>query len=235
MALTIKSFSHLAEDFSSDICTDSKEQSKADKLLGGGKVADILLWREEKETFVDFLVLSLLFYWFLISGRTFTTSAASLLLSTITILYGYGILPSKIRSHFNIQRIPLSSFEISEKVVKDIVTSIASLWNRWFDNIKILAKGEDWNHFFKVAFSLYFVKSFVLQSLTVAIGAALVLAFTAFFIYEQYESEIDGLVNILFNNTKGFLRKYLPASIASFLENNGILHKGNCTAADKKK
>lgn len=61
-------------------------------------------------------------------------------------------------------------------------------------------------------------------------NAALVFSFTAFFIYEQYESELDGLAMLLFNCTKqlkSLLTCNLPAPIASFLCNLRILHKHN--------
>lgn len=45
-------------------------------------------------------------------------------------------------------------------------------------------------------------------------------AFTAFFVYEQYEPEIDGLAKHLINSIKGsaeLLTRILPPSAASFL------------------
>ncbi|KDP43887.1 hypothetical protein JCGZ_20897 [Jatropha curcas] len=235
IALTIQSYSNLVED-PSFMRYNLEEQSKADKLLGGGKVADILLWRNEKKTFTYFLIFAMLFYWFFLSGRTFASSAAKLLLLVSTILYGYGILSSMISS-FAIQRISLSWFEISEAVVKDSITSIAYLWNRGVKRIRLLAQGEDWNNFIKVAFSLYFLKLILLQSLTVLVGVALVFAFTAFFVYEQYESEIDGLVEIVVDRIKGkqrLLMRNLPAPVALFLQNKGMLHKQNGPMAVNK-
>eukprot|EP00256_Glycine_max_P041193 XP_006590931.1 3beta-hydroxysteroid-dehydrogenase/decarboxylase isoform X2 [Glycine max] len=148
VTLTIESFSHLARDSSFSRCCSSTEQSKADKLLGGGKVADILLWREEKKSFACFLVLVLLFYWFFLSGRTFISAAARLLLFSTLLLYGHGFLPSKLFG-FHIQRIPTTYFEISDTAVKDSVTTTVYLWNRGFQNISGLAQGDDWSAFFK--------------------------------------------------------------------------------------
>ncbi|KAJ9189022.1 hypothetical protein P3X46_000364 [Hevea brasiliensis] len=229
IALTIDAFSHLVKDPSFIRCTNFEEQSKVDKLLGSGKVADILLWRDEKRTFTYFLCFAMLFYWFLLSERTFTSSVAKLLLIITTILYGYGILPLEI-SGFTIQRISLSWFEISETVVKDSVTFIAYLWNRWVNkNVRLLAQGEDWNKFFKVMFSLYFLKLILLRSMTLVVGMvgiALVFSFTAFFVYEQYEPEIDGLGKILLDRikeSKRLLMRNLPETVASFLQNKRIL------------
>ncbi|KAF2601958.1 hypothetical protein F2Q70_00024545, partial [Brassica cretica] len=74
---------------------DTAIQSKADQFLGCGKVADILLWRNEKNTFVSFVVLNLLYYWFFSSGSTFTSSAAQLLFVLAVALYGLSFVPSK--------------------------------------------------------------------------------------------------------------------------------------------
>ncbi|GAY61939.1 hypothetical protein CUMW_213880 [Citrus unshiu] len=223
---TIQSFSHLARDSSLAYSRDFNEQSKVEKLLGGGKVADILLWKDEKKTFTYFLVLVLLFYWFFLGGSTLTSSAAKLLLLLSAVLFGYGILPSNIFG-FNVKRISPSCFELSETAIKDSIARISFLWNMGFRNIRLLAKGDDWNNFFKVAGSLYLSK-LMLQSFTWSIGLALVFAFTAFFVYEQYEPEIDGLAKFLFNylkKSKVSLIRNVPAPFVSFLYDCKILHE----------
>uniref|UniRef100_A0A0R0HB36 Reticulon-like protein n=1 Tax=Glycine max TaxID=3847 RepID=A0A0R0HB36_SOYBN len=219
VTLTIESFSHLSRDSSFPRCCSFTEQSKADKLLGGGKVADILLWRDEKKSFAYFLVLVLLFYWSFLSGRTFISSAARLLLLATLLLYGHGFLPSKLFG-FHIQRIPTSYFEISDTAVKDSVTTTVYLWNRGFQNIRGLAQGDNWSAFFKIAVFLYLLKLILSELFTKMIGIGLVIAFMAFFVYEQYESEIDGLVDFLFTSLKEFmiyLMRISPVSILRLL------------------
>ncbi|KAK7341566.1 hypothetical protein VNO80_24500 [Phaseolus coccineus] len=219
VTLTIESFSHLSKHSCLSRCRSSMEQSKADKLLGGGKVADILLWRDEKKSFTYFVVLVLLFYWFFLSGRTFISSAAKLLQLATLLFYGHGFLPSKLFG-FKIQRIPFSCFEISDAVVKDSVITTVYLWNKGFQIIRRLAHGEDWSAFFKVAVFLYLLKMFLSKLLTKLIGIGLVFAFMAFFVYEQYESEVDGVVDILFTSLREFmiyLMRISPAFISRLL------------------
>ncbi|XP_031273567.1 3beta-hydroxysteroid-dehydrogenase/decarboxylase isoform X2 [Pistacia vera] len=146
---TIESFSHLAKDSPLAHYSDLNEQSKVEKLLGGGKVADILLWRDEKKSFTYFFALVVLFYWFFLSGRTFTSSAANLLLLVSIGLFGYGFLPSNIFG-LKVPSIPLSSFEISETLIKNSMARIAFLWNRGIWNLRTLAKGDDVNNFIKL-------------------------------------------------------------------------------------
>ncbi|XP_065869157.1 3beta-hydroxysteroid-dehydrogenase/decarboxylase isoform X2 [Euphorbia lathyris] len=227
LALTIESLSELVNDPAFMRYFNSQQDSKVYKLLARGKVADILLWRDEKKTFKYFLTFAILYYWFLLSGRTFASSAAKLLLLITAVLYGYGILPPKI-SNFTIQGPSASWFKISETAVIDSVTSVAYMWNSGFYNIELLAQGRDWSEFFKVAVFLYLAKFILLQSLTVVIGVALVFSFTAFFVYEQYEFEIDELVNIMVSRImelKLLLTRKLAAPAASFLQNEGLLQK----------
>lgn len=66
-------------------------------------------------------------------------------------------LPSLCRFGFNVKRISPSCFELSETVIKDSIARIAFLWNMGFRNIRLLAKGDDWNNFFKVC-SAYYIK-----------------------------------------------------------------------------
>ncbi|XP_061357560.1 3beta-hydroxysteroid-dehydrogenase/decarboxylase [Gastrolobium bilobum] len=231
ITLTIESFTHLARDSSFSGCRSSTEPSKADKLLGGGKVADVLLWRDEKTSFTYFLVLFLFFYWFFLSGSTFISSAARLMLLATLLLCGHGFLPSKLFG-FPIQRMPMSSFEISAAAVKRSVATTVYLWNKGFQNIRGLAHGEDWSTFFKVAVFLYLLKLILSQKLLSSlIGIGLVFAFMAFFVYEQYESEIDSTMDILFTSSKEFviyLMRILPVSISRLVHyhENFQLYKG---------
>ncbi|KAF4370999.1 3beta-hydroxysteroid-dehydrogenase/decarboxylase [Cannabis sativa] len=218
VSLTIQSFSHLAQDiFYSRYC-DRVEPSKVEKLLGGGKVADILLWRDEKKSFACFLALVLLFNWFFLSGRTFADSAAKLLLLLTFALFGYSVLPTKVFG-FDVKRLPISCFEIHEGILKDSITAVARLWNRGFYCVRSLANGHDWELFFKVVASVYFLKLISIQSLMMAMGIALAFAFTAFFVYEQYESEVDGVSKLLHSGVKEVVKllKSLPHSAASII------------------
>ncbi|WJX51629.1 3beta-hydroxysteroid-4alpha-carboxylate 3-dehydrogenase3beta-hydroxysteroid-4alpha-carboxylate 3-dehydrogenase(decarboxylating) [Trifolium repens] len=219
VTLTIEAFSHLAKDSSFSRCCGSDDRSKADKLLGSGKVADILLWRNEKASFTYFLGLVFLFYWFFLSGSTFISSAARLLLLVTLLLCGHGFLPSKLFG-FPILKVPVSNFKISDMAAKDSVAIIVHIWNKGFQNIKELGQGGDWSTFFKVSVFLYLLKLILSKLLTTFIGIGLVFAFMAFFVYEQYESEIDELADFLTASLKEFmvyLMRILPVSVSRLL------------------
>ncbi|GFY81356.1 hypothetical protein Acr_01g0011650 [Actinidia rufa] len=68
----------------------------------------------------------------------------------------------------------------------------------------------------------------LLHYLTEAIGVGLVLAFTSFFVYEQYEAEMDGIVKILLivmKEATGLLMNNLPVYVTSFLHNSETLNE----------
>ncbi|KAK8548299.1 hypothetical protein V6N13_054900 [Hibiscus sabdariffa] len=232
---TVESFSHLAKDSYFMRFSNFDEQSKAEKLLGSGtvtlnyfdSVSDILLWRDERKTFSCFLTLAMVFYWFFFCGRTFTSSAAQLLLLVTAMLYGHGILASE-RCGYAVPKIPSSCFEIQDSDVKTLVGYVSYTWNRVVHSIKLLAKGDDWSRFFQVLVFLYFFKWIVSYSLAVLVGFVLVFAFTAFFVYEQYESVIEGLVAVLLFcvvESKGLIMRTLPDSITAFIQNGGVSHR----------
>lgn len=201
ISLTVDSSPHTSRDspFMNHIYSD--EQSKVDKLLGGGKVADILLWRDEKKTFCCFLFLTLLYQWFFLSGRTFISSCAKLLMLIVVLLCGNQILPSTIY-RWKIPEVSSQFFEISEVDMRHFFLALAWMWNGMCHLIKSLAEGTDWYTFLKVSTSLYACKLIIPCFLRMAIGVALVLAFTLCFTYEQYEKEIDDMATVILSSTK---------------------------------
>nr|GMD85414.1 3beta-hydroxysteroid-dehydrogenase/ decarboxylase isoform X1 [Ipomoea batatas] len=218
---TVRLSPHLAKDSFFSRYTDYDEESKVHKRLGGGKVAEVLLWRDEKITFAHFLLWFLIYYWFFLSGRTFVSSLAILLLLIATMLCGYSVLPPVVYG-ITVPRISWSCFEISEVDMRICVTTIGNMWNRMNHGTRLLAQGEDWCTFLKVAGLLYCLKLIVSLSLTAILGVALVLVFLVFFIYEQYEEEVDGVAKVLFScgmSALSFLSRNSPMPLASILSN----------------
>ncbi|CAI9108697.1 OLC1v1008367C1 [Oldenlandia corymbosa var. corymbosa] len=224
ITLTVESFSHLAQVSTFTKYKDSGEQSKADKILGSGKVADILLWRDETESFTYFLSLALFYYWFFLLGRTFISSVAMLLLLVAVLLSFNCFLPANIFG-MSFPRVPSSYFEISEETVRTSFSIMGYIWNSGCHLMGSFARGEDWHTFIMMVALLYSFKMAATHCLTLSIGCALVVAFNAFFIYEQYEEEIDGVVTSLFIYTRKsgrWLLMNLPRPLASRLPDRFI-------------
>ncbi|PWA64674.1 3-beta hydroxysteroid dehydrogenase/isomerase [Artemisia annua] len=205
IALTVKSFTHLAKELPSSRLGDVIEKSKVEELLGSGEVADILLWRDERRSFISFLGVAFLYYWFCECKRTIISSTAQLMLIIIVVLFGYARLSPKFYgsarlspkiSVCSISR-TLPCFEVSEMFMRSFVRTIANIWNGVGHLAKSLAEGSDWSLFSKVVVSIYIFKLLVVNNFPTSIGVGLAFSFVFFFIYEQYDVEIDGLVGIV--------------------------------------
>lgn len=221
IALTVKSFSHLAKGSSTSKDIHYIELSKAEAMLGYGKVADILLWRDEMETFSSFLATAGLFYWFFVSERTFISSTAGLLLVPTFFLIVISLLPVNI-----LQKMPLPRLEISDGTMRSLIKKAACVWNEGVHLVKSLAQGENWILFSKVVIPLYVLKLIISHSFAMLVAAALVSAFTSFFIYEQYEEEVDEFSRLAFIVAKcawTLLVTSLPAPIASLFSTDDEL------------
>ncbi|GAB4854021.1 3beta-hydroxysteroid-dehydrogenase/ decarboxylase isoform 2, variant 2 [Ancistrocladus abbreviatus] len=186
---TIESYSHLRAErqFKRD------GPSKAYLFLGSGKVANTLLWKNEKQTLATVLILVAFYYNFIASGHTIITAISKLILVASIFLYIHAILPGKILG-YTIEKIPVSVFHCSEEMSHRIALSVASPWNVAVRVLKSLCKGNNWVLFLKVV-GILLIMSFLgaisLQSLFIA---GLPVFFVAFYIYEKEEEAIDRLV-----------------------------------------
>ncbi|GKB83140.1 3-beta hydroxysteroid dehydrogenase/isomerase, partial [Tanacetum coccineum] len=192
---TIEASSHLAKDSSSILLDQLYEQSKIQQLLGGGEVAEILLWRDETKSFVCFCGVISLFYWFCLCERTVVSSTALLLLLIVVFLYGYAQL-SHEDPQLSSEVSKRSLFEVSEMCMRRYVRNVVNIWNGVGHIFRSLA-GGDWSLLFKVVVLIHLFKLLVVNSFPISLGIALAFSFIVFFVYEQYEEEIDGLVGII--------------------------------------
>nr|XP_043628607.1 3beta-hydroxysteroid-dehydrogenase/decarboxylase-like [Erigeron canadensis] len=214
---TIESFTHLAKDSSSTVLGELYEQSKMEQLLGGGEVAEVLLWRDERKSFFCFIGVASLFYWFCLCERTLVSSTAQLLLLVIVFLYGFARL-----SHENFSMSTEVSRYVrsvlSEMDMRSYARTVANTWNGGSHVVGSLAQGGDWSLFLKVVVSLYLFKLLSVNSFPTSLGIALAFSFILFFFYEQYEEEIEGLLGIL----KELLMQFME-SVPSSLSNTSTI------------
>ncbi|XP_074578642.1 3beta-hydroxysteroid-dehydrogenase/decarboxylase-like [Curcuma longa] len=213
--MTVKSLPRL-EDLG-----NSREtiRSEADRLLGSGVVADILLWRDEKKTFALVVTLFVLFYWLFLSGKTFVASSAGILVVVCLSLFIHGILPSEMFG-FNRKKIPSSCFEVSESTMRCIFLALASSWNQGILAMRLLAQGDDWSIFFKAAGSLYLIKLLLQIPISVLVGIGLTCLFSVFIIYEQCEEEINKLKEVAIIGFE-ISKEALIARLQKFFAKNG--------------
>lgn len=172
--------------------------SKASIYLGGGRVADTLLWRDKKQTLTTVLVLAAIYLNFVAPGYTIITAVSKLLLVASIFLFIHGKSPQKILG-YTIEKLPESKFHLSEEMSQRVALSMASSWNSAINGLKSLCCGNDWPLFFKVVLSLLILNFLGAVSLQSLFAIVLPLVFVAFLVYEKKEEEIDGLVLRIFS------------------------------------
>ncbi|KAM0947199.1 putative 3-beta-hydroxysteroid-4-alpha-carboxylate 3-dehydrogenase (decarboxylating) [Dioscorea sansibarensis] len=216
---TVEAFSQLAaKDPIYSMQRDFTRPSKSDTFLGNGRVADILLWRDEKKTFFCVMVLFFLRYWFVLSGRTFISSFAKLLLVVTAMLFGHVHLPSSIFG-YPLKKLPLSHLEVSEPVMTDLFLTVASAWNKGVCVLKLLAQGDDWNVLFKAVGCIYLLKLLLALPVSVLSAGGLICLFTLFILYEQFEPEVDHVMTMSAVRGKklaGIVIDKLPSSLVIY-------------------
>ncbi|KAK4435777.1 3beta-hydroxysteroid-dehydrogenase/decarboxylase isoform 2 [Sesamum alatum] len=186
---TIESYPHLR----ADVRTKRDGPSKSELILGSGKVADTLLWRDKKQTLTVLLILAALYFNFIATGYTVVTAVSNLLLMASVFLLIHGKLPQKILG-YKIEKIPESRFYVSEAASHQFALSVASWWNSVVSDLKSLCSGNDFMLFLKVVLSLLFLSILGAVSLHNAFVIGLPFAFISFVVYEKKEEEIDNLV-----------------------------------------
>ncbi|KAI3964708.1 hypothetical protein MKW92_023184 [Papaver armeniacum] len=186
---TIDSYSHLRADL-----TKREGPSKSYLLLGSGKAADTLLWRDRKQTVSALIVLIAFYYYFIATEYTIITAVSKLLMVTTFFLFVHGFLPSKLFG-YSIEKIPSSSFHFSEERCHRNALFVGSIWNSIANTLQSLCKGKDWTLFIKVFSSLLFLSFLGSKSIQCIYLVGVLFAFTAFFVYEKKEEEIDGIAH----------------------------------------
>ncbi|KAL4193693.1 hypothetical protein AMTRI_Chr06g178000 [Amborella trichopoda] len=219
---TVESYFHLARDISFLKNRDLNQPSKAYKLLGCGRVADVILWRDEKKTFSLLITLAFFFHWFLLSGRPFISSAAKLFQLVFVFLFLHACLPSSILGYSK-PKIPASYFEVPETRLRDALIFTASAWNRSVAMLHYIAQGNDWKNFLKALCSLYLLKLLLYLPFAAVLLVGLVLVFSAFHVYEQKEEEVDRILKHMTTVMRRVMRsvmRKLPAHLTVYLSSN---------------
>ncbi|KAK8311366.1 hypothetical protein V6Z11_D02G244500 [Gossypium hirsutum] len=158
------------------------------QALGGGTVADVLLWREWCSGVVMLTSSTMVWYLFERAGYNFLSFMANVLSLLVAILFFW----AKSASLLNRSLPPLPNLEISENTVV-IITDVLHQWiNHTLSIAHNIAIARDLKFFLKVAVSLWLVSYIgsLFEFLTlVYIGVILSLSVPV--VYDKYQHFID--------------------------------------------
>ncbi|PQM38078.1 reticulon-like protein B11 [Prunus yedoensis var. nudiflora] len=158
------------------------------QALGGGLVADVLLWKKWSGGVL--LLTSTAASWFLFerAGYNLLSFVANVLLLLVVILF----LWAKSASLLNRPLPPLPDMEISEASVVKAADALHAWINRVLSIARDIAIGRNWKLFLQVAFCLWllsYIGSFFNFLTLVYIGVVLSLSVPV--VYDKYQGHID--------------------------------------------
>ncbi|KAM6574350.1 reticulon-like protein B12 [Cannabis sativa] len=166
-------------------------QRSVHEILGGGLVADVILWRQKNVTVGILLVTLAAWVVFEKSGYTLLSLLSSVFLLLIVILFIW----AKSAAILNRPSPPLPELHLSEEMVNEMASFIRIRVNNLLRVSQDIALGKDSKLFFKVAGYLCLI-SFVggmTDFLTLAY-TSLVIILTIPALYERYEAHIDKFI-----------------------------------------
>lgn len=164
------------------------KQRTIHQILGGGVVADVMLWRRKDVTMGILIVTLGAWVMFEISAYTLLSFTSNVLLLLFTILF----LWAKSAAILNRPAPPLPHFHLSEETADEASTFLRDHINTILSVSEDIALGRDTKLFVRVALVLLTIS--VIGSLTsfLVLGyISLVLVLSVPAIYERYEAQID--------------------------------------------
>ncbi|XP_042512176.1 reticulon-like protein B12 [Macadamia integrifolia] len=168
-------------------------QRTVHQILGGGLVADVMLWRRKDVTLAILLVTLAAWVVFERSGYTLLSLVSSVFLLLIAILF----LWTKSAAILNRPPPPLPNLHISEEMINEAAALICSQMNNFLSTSRDIALGKDSKMFLKVAAFLWLIS--VVGSWTdfLTFGyTSLAIILTVPALYEKHEDQIDRYILI---------------------------------------
>ncbi|CAI5515535.1 unnamed protein product [Closterium sp. Naga37s-1] len=158
------------------------------ELLGGGKAADVLLWKDWKASAGILVSVAGLWIVFERSGFTLLTILADVLMILISLVFAW----AQVSSLLNKPGPPFPALRLSEDAVRSTALRLRDHANRALLLAHDVALGKDYMLLVKVLSGLYFVSVvggwFHFLTL-VFIG--MLAAFTVPVLYDRYEDQVD--------------------------------------------
>lgn len=172
----------------SSTATPPPPRRSVHRVLGGGQVADVLLWKRPKVGALLLIATSIVWFLFEQAGYSFLSLLANVLLLLVGILFFW----AKSAAILNRPLPPLPNLEVSEDFIRKAADA-ARVWiNQGLAIAHDIALGRNAKLFFQVATGLWLVSHIgtLLSFLTIAyVGVVLSLTVPVF--YDKYQAQVD--------------------------------------------
>ncbi|KAI3433204.1 Reticulon-like protein [Psidium guajava] len=170
-------------------------------ILGGGKVADILLWKNKNLSLAILIGATAVWFLFEVVEYQFVTLLCHLILAFMTIIFIWSHLADLI------QRDPpdVYKFQLSEIACRSLFRKIDRLFSTVYD----ISSGDDWKMFFRAIAFLWMLS--VLGNYVSSLNLlyfGFVCMETVPALYERFEDEVDYLADKSSKDVKKLYKKF---------------------------
>ncbi|KAK6929564.1 Reticulon [Dillenia turbinata] len=162
--------------------------------MGGGKAADIILWKRRQISFGIAVVATAAWFLFERSGLSFLSICSNVLLILIVTKY----IRASYAAYRNIQLETVPELELSEELVNNVAASFRAKVNYVLLMAHDITLGKDFKLFFQVVVSLWIVSvigSFFSFFTLAYIGTIMSITIPA--LYSRYEEQVDKYAGLI--------------------------------------
>ncbi|KAI4347212.1 hypothetical protein L6164_008044 [Bauhinia variegata] len=172
------------------------------KILGGGNVADVLLWRKRNVSAGLLVGVTLIWFLFEVVEYNFLPLLCHVSITTLVVLFIWSTVADLLK--WNRPEIP--EIILQESYFHDLASIFYRRFNQFLQSILFISCGADLPRFVLVVVSLYILS--VIGSYFNFVNSLYVVFLciqTLPIVYEKYEEEIDNLVGTII---LGLRKKY---------------------------
>ncbi|KAH9614723.1 hypothetical protein KSS87_018924 [Heliosperma pusillum] len=163
-------------------------QQPVHKVLGGGKPADVLLWRDKKISAIVLGSVTAVWMLFEVFGYHLLTLICHLLILTLSVLF----LWSNASTFINKSPPQFPEVLIPEGPILEIASALSYVINRGLASIREIASGRDLKKFLAVIAGLWVFSIFGSScNFLTLFYISFVLLHTLPVMYEKYEDQVD--------------------------------------------
>ncbi|KAL8111059.1 reticulon-like protein B9 [Apium graveolens] len=182
----------------------SRERS-VHTLLGGGQVADVLLWRDKKISSAILAAVTIIWFLFEVVEYNFITLLCHIFITSMLIIFIW----STAADLFNWAPPQIPKMVLQDSIFRDVASTFHIKFNKLLFQVIYIACGNDLKVFAMAVLLLWLVSLIgnYISSLNLLFLGILSLE-TLPFLYERYEKEVDYLVGKVYRRMRKIYRKF---------------------------
>ncbi|CAI9787216.1 unnamed protein product [Fraxinus pennsylvanica] len=176
-------------------------------VLGGGKVADVLLWRDTRVSAAILFGSAAIWFLFEVVEYNFVTLFCHIFITTMLVIFIWSAGAEYFKWKPPSTSIPKTILQ--ESAIRDVASTFHKKFNYFLSQLLYVASGNDPKLFFLTIISLWIISVIgsSVTTLNLLFFGLLCLEILPF-LYEKYEDEVDDLASKINRRMKGRYQKF---------------------------